>query len=148
MPFRFRLESILRLRESLEHREELLLQNANHRVAQVQDEIEICARELQERAIKLQTRMAQEAFASELQFALSVDRALEGRQRTLRTDLKKLEHLREQQRERYQKARRERETLEAIRRQELEIHRRGEQRRSQREMDDEFLRRRDFQRRG
>jgi len=136
------------LRESLEHREELLLQNANHRVAQVQDEIEICARELQERAIKLQTRMAQEAFASELEFALSVDRALEGRQRTLRTDLKKLEHLREQQRERYQKARRERETLEAIRRQELEIHRRGEQRRSQREMDDEFLRRRDFQRRG
>lgn len=144
MPFRFRLESILRLRESLEHREELLLQNANQRVAQAQSEIEACIRELQERAMQFQERIAQGAFASELQFELSVDRALESRQKALRANLKKLELLRDQQRERYQKARRERETLAAIRRHELENYRLREQRRTQRAMDEEFLRRRIF----
>jgi flagellar export protein FliJ len=144
MPFRFRLESILRLRESLEHREELLLQNANQRVAQAQSEIEACIRELQERAVQFQERIAQGAFASELQFELSVDRALESRHNALRADLKKLELFRDQQRERYQKARRERETLAAIRRHELENYRLREQRRTQRAMDEEFLRRRIF----
>ena len=148
MPFRFHLESILRLRESLEHREELLLQNANHRVAQLQGEIEACTRELQQRVIEFQKRMAQGAFASELQFELFVSHALENRQQVLGADLKKLELLRDQQRERYQKARRERETLEAIRQHEVESYRIREQRRTQRTLDEEFLRRRDFQRRG
>jgi flagellar export protein FliJ len=148
MSFRFRLENILRLRASLEHREELLLQAANQKLAQIRNEIEACARQMQDRTLVQRSRMNDGEFASELHFELSVANSMQTRLQALHSDLKHLEAVRDQQRTRYQKARRDRETLEAIRTQELDAHRVEEQRRTQRAMDDLFLLRREFLRRG
>ncbi len=68
MPFRFRLEGILKLRQSLEQREELLLQKANLEVARVREEMEGCLRQLAERAASRRAQVSSGAFASELHF--------------------------------------------------------------------------------
>jgi flagellar export protein FliJ len=148
MAFRFGLESILRLRQSLEHREELLLQKANLRVMQVRGQIEACLHQLEDRVTARQQQMQTGAFASFLHFDLCIDAAIHRRRHSLSEELQKLEVLRDQQREKYQKARRDRETLESIRSRELETHRTTMKRRDQRSLDDLILLRREFLRRG
>jgi flagellar export protein FliJ len=148
MPFRFRLETILRLRENLEHREELLLQSANQRVVQLRSQIEACLRELEERSASQRSRLGQGAFAAEIQFELAGDESIRNRRKVLSAELKKAEQARDHQRDRYQKVRRDRETLESIRRRQLEEHTVTEKRRAQRTLDDLALMRREFLRRG
>ncbi len=110
--------------------------------------MEGCLRQLAERAASRRAQVSSGAFASELHFELAVEASIEQRRQALGAELKKLEAVRDQQRERYEKARRERETLASIRRREQERYRAQAQRSAQRALDDLMLMRRELLRRG
>jgi flagellar export protein FliJ len=139
MPFRFALQSVLHLRQSLEHQQELRLRALNQQVARVQHAIgQIDSRYEQMRAARgqgLQCGMT----AAELRFELQCEDALSRQRRDLKAQSVRLEQLRDQQRAVLQQARQARETLETVRDRQLEAYRQETGRREQRKVDDLFL---------
>lgn len=148
MAFHFPLQAVLHLRQSIEHQQELRLRAANQQVARVRhliEQMDIRRRELNSaQASALSGGMT----AVELQFELLCEGELLRHRRELAQQLVRLEQLREQQRELFQQARRARETLEAVRDQQLHLYRKEAARREQRNLDDLFLQRREYMRRG
>jgi flagellar export protein FliJ len=147
MAFRFPLQAVLHFRQSVEHQQELRLRAANQQVARAQHGVE----QIDARRRDLHASRAREldvgVTAAELRFGLQCEAELDRHRRELEVQLVRWQQLREQQREIYQQARRERETLEAVRDEQLRVYRKEAARREQRELDDSFLLRREYQRR-
>jgi flagellar export protein FliJ len=148
MPFRFALEAVFHLRKSLEHQQELRLRTANQLVVGARHLIE----KLDERLRRLESDRSHALHAgttaSELQFRDLCQAQIHGHRREMVTELTRLEHLRDQQQKIFQHARRERETFESLRDKQFEEYRRTAARREQRQLDDLFLSRQAYLRRG
>jgi flagellar export protein FliJ len=147
MPFRFPLQAVLHFRQSLEHQQELRLRAANQQVARGQHVIE----QIDLRRGALQAEQVRElavgVTAAELRFGLQCEAELLRHRRELEVQLVRLQQLRDQQREIFRQARRERETLESLREDQLKLYKQEASRREQRDLDDLFLLRREFLRR-
>ena len=146
MAFHFPLQAVFHFRQSVEHQQELRLRAANQQVARVRhllDQIEDGIREASAHTRELGIGTT----SAELRFALGARRASPARQGCrARTDT--LQNLRDQQQKIFQQARREREIFESLRDQQLREYERKRRRREQRQLDDFFLLRQAYLRRG
>jgi flagellar export protein FliJ len=147
MAFDFPLQAVLHLRESIEHQQEIRLRAANQQVARVRHLIE----QLESRSSELYSRRAaglsSGITSAELRFELLGEAELGRHRKELEREVLRLEHLRDQQREIYQKARQALQTLESLRDRQLALYRKEAARREQRKQDDLFLMRREYLRR-
>src|SRR5208282_6059894 len=137
MPFHFRLHAILHFRKSIEHQQELRLRAANQQVARMRHLIEQVEARRQELAAARGRELSAGVTAAELRFGVQCDAELVRHKKDL-----------QQQRERFQQARKDRETLEGIHDQQLHLFEQEAARRQQRSQDDLFLLRREYLRRG
>ena len=148
MPFKFPLDILLRFRRSVEIQRELRLQEANQRVTLVEQHI----RQLESLKAELRTREIRELEsgirASELHFHGTCRNALSSREQELRQQLKAAEEIRNACLKDYRHARQERDVVDTLRNHQLAEYRGEESRREQRALDDMFLLRREFLRRG
>lgn len=148
MPFHFALETVLHFRQSIEHQQQLRLLAANQQVARVQHLVEqMDARRQQLHAIQIK-QLSSGMTAAELRFGLLCEAEILRHRRELEQQHVRLQQLREQQREIFHQARRARETLEAVRDQQFRLYQKEAVRREQRSLDDLFLLRRQYLRRG
>jgi flagellar export protein FliJ len=148
MPFHFPLQTVLHFRQSLEHQQELRLRAANHQVGKMRHlitQVELASRE--SRALQLR-RLETGLSAAEIRFELSCEAVVEQRQRSLEQELVRLEKLRDEQLAIYQRLRRDHETLQGLRDQQLRVYQKGAARNEQRRLDDLFLLRQQYVRRG
>jgi flagellar export protein FliJ len=148
MAFRFSLETLLRVRLSLERQHELLLQEANLRVALLQRQIAGVDSGRETNLERQRPHLESGLSAAELQFDMLCDSVLLKRRGDLERQLVAAEVLRHSRNEEFQQARRQRETMDTVRRRQLEIYRQQEARQDQRRIDDLFLLRRAYLRRG
>jgi flagellar export protein FliJ len=148
MAFRFSLEAVLRLRQGMEHQQELRLRAAHQQVARVRHGIERIDHALGEAEQRSSSTLASGTTSAELLFALQSEAALLEHREKLGAELTRLTKLRDQQAEIFRQARRERDTIESLRDQQFREYKRGALRREQRRVDDLFLLRRDYQQRG
>jgi|ERR1700683_905824 len=148
MAFHFPLEAVLHFRRSVEHQQELRLRSANQQVARVQNMIEQMDLRRQELYAAQSQELTAGITAAELRFGLQCETELLRRRRELEQQFMRLQQLREQQREIFHQARRARETLESVRDRQLRIYKKEALRREQRSLDDLFLLRREYLRRG
>jgi flagellar export protein FliJ len=148
MAFHFPLHAVLHLRQSIEHQQELRLRAASQLVVRVQRLIEQMDGRRQELHTTQTKKLSSGMTAAELQFELLCETELLRRQRELEQQLTRLQQLREQQRALFHQVRRARETLEAVREQQLRLYQKEAARRQQRSLDDLFLLRREYLRRG
>jgi flagellar export protein FliJ len=148
MAFHFPLQAVLHFRESMEHQQELRLRAANQQVARVRHLLEQIDARRQDLLDTQTKRLGSGMTAVELQFELLCATELLRHRRELEQQLVRLQQVREQQRELFQQARRARETLEAVRDQQLRLYKKEATRREQRILDDMFLLRREYLRRG
>jgi flagellar export protein FliJ len=148
MAFHFPLESVLHYRQSLEHQQELRLRAANQQVARARHFVE----QLDARLQQLKIRQSQESSAgtsgAELRFSNLCEATLRQQHQALMGELKRLQNLRDEQQKIFQQARRERETFEILRDQQLHEYKRESARREQWQLDDLFLMRQAYLRRG
>ena len=144
MAFSFSLQTLLRFRQSREQQQELHLRAANQRVAAVRDEIAKIDLRLQ-LARTAQLRCLQTgATAVELQFERLCEAVLREHHVRMRKELAQREKSRDEERVRFEQARRERETVEALRDRQLLLYQQEIRRREQRQLDDLFLLRRQY----
>ena len=148
MPFHFSLDAVLHLRQSLEHQQELRLRAANQQVARVRHLIEQMDLHRQQLRSVESNQLNSGITAAELRFNLQGDGELLRHRRELEQQLVRLQQARDQQRELFQQARRARETLESVRDQQLRVYRKQAARREQANLDELFLLRREYLRRG
>jgi len=144
MGFHFPFEALYRLRQSVEHQQELRLRAANQQVAKVRHAIE----QLTEQSHRLQMEsseyLASGTTAAEIRFALHSINVLALRHHELEQLLARASSMRDQQKNLFRQARLERETLEILREQQLQQYRRTQLRRQQQRLDDLFLLRRSY----
>jgi len=137
--FRFSLQAVLRFRQNLERRERLRLEAATRDLAKARRQYEEAELDRANAAAQLQSKLRQGMTAEEVRFELACDRA---RRRCIAACLEqvgKMQALRQQQLEAYQKARQRREILENLRQRQLAAYSLIQTRREQQQMDDRFL---------
>ena len=148
MAFHFPLQAVFHFRQSVEHQQELRLRTANQQVARARRVVE----QFDERIRQVQLRQCQElaagTTAAELRFALTGEAALRLQRQDAERDLARWQNLRDQQQKIFQLARRERETFESLRDHQLHEYERDARRREQRQLDDLFLLRQSYLKRG
>jgi flagellar export protein FliJ len=148
MPFRFPLESVFRLRQSLERQQELRLRAANQQVFKVKHIIEQLDQQLSQAQRQASKELNAGTTAAEVRFTLEKQSTLDNVRHDLERELARLSNLRDQQQRIFQEARRQRETFESLRDQQLREYERDQSRLEQRRLDDLFLLRRAYQQRG
>jgi flagellar export protein FliJ len=148
MAFRFGLEALLRFRQSMERQEETRLQAANQKVRQVLAEIERCEQLERRFRVAQQDSLGEGLSGAELHFDTLRQSTLARRQDALQKERAHLEKLRDQQYQVFRQARTQREVLESLRNAQLHAYQEEKMRRDQRLLDDLFLMRREFLRRG
>lgn len=141
MAFRYSLQSILRLRVSLEKQAEQNLFAAAALAAKLRNELERAASTLAQERERRQENLHGGVAASELHFALLAEAALQQRLAALRERLQEAEKNRARLLALYQAARQKRETLEALRQRAENAYKLGVARREQQQIDELFLRR-------
>jgi flagellar export protein FliJ len=147
MAFVFSLEALLRFRKSLEHEEELLLQEANYQLSLVQRHISDVDSQLESLHKRLQQELQQGLSAAELHFRNECGVTLLQHRTRLEQEAVQKEKLRRERLESFQVARRGRELVETLRQHQSQLYRQNEMRQEQRRLDDQFLSRRSFLRR-
>ncbi len=148
MAFHFPLQAVLHFRQSVEHQQELRLRAANQQVARARHLID----QIDARLQQIQTRQSQDmnsgTSGAELRFAVLCEATLHQQRQALQGELARLQKLRDEQQKIFQQARRERETFESLRDHQLHAYQRDAARREQRQLDDLFLMRQAYLRRG
>jgi flagellar export protein FliJ len=139
MAFRFPLQSVLHLREGLEHQQELRLRAANQKVARVRHQIGHVEQQLHGITSTQAKELGAGTTAAELMFAAQCEAQLHRQLRELERQLAVAQKASDQQREIFQRAKREREKLESVREQQARAYRTEAARREQRNLDDLFL---------
>jgi flagellar export protein FliJ len=139
MAFRYSLQSVLRLRQSMERQEEQRLLAIAAMVVRLRAEIE----EFQRARLEAQRADLQEMTAgcsgAALQFAAICEAAAAGVHRRLQSQLLEAERQRLQQRDAYQRARQEREIFEGLRERQETAHERELAHREQERADEAYL---------
>jgi flagellar export protein FliJ len=139
MAFRFRLASVLRLRQNLEERELHLLEQTQHEIARVVQQME----ELRGRrrgSYALQERdLAAGTPAVTLHFGQQNRRRLQQQEQALGAELAELQLRRERQLDNYEDAKRKRQVLSDLRDQQRATHDVLVAHQTQRAADDSFL---------
>jgi flagellar export protein FliJ len=148
MAFRFPLESVLRLRQNLEHQQELLLQQANQKVLAITHQIEQLETTNAESAKRQLLQLQSGVSAAELQFDLLCQSMRMQLRHALDRKLAEAQGARDACFENFRQARRRREVVEAVHHNQLQLYRQHEARQNQRRADDLFLLRRAYLQRG
>jgi len=148
MAFHFGFEALYRLRQSLEHQQELRLRTANQQVAKVRRAVEQLNEQLDQLRRCSSQNLASGMTAAEMHFILNGASCLVTRRQELEQLLARVCTLRDKQEKLFREARRERETLESLRDQQLRAYQQDQARRQQRSLDDLFLLRRSHLLRG
>lgn len=104
MTYKFPLEAVLRLRESIEKREELVLQKAQYEVARAQQRINDLTEELAKAEKKREEALIHSVEAYRLQEIQAELRSAQEAKRSLFDALEFLKHQRDQQMRLYQAA--------------------------------------------
>jgi flagellar export protein FliJ len=139
MAFRYPLQSVLRLRQSIEHQEEQRLFAVAAVVVRLRAEIEDFERgRLNARQTAVQEMMSGCPGAA-VQFAAACDAAAAGTQRKLQVQLQEAEHRRLEQLGAYQSARQKREIFEGLRERWEAVYEREVAHRQQERADEAFL---------
>ena len=148
MAFHFPLQAVFHFRQSVEHQQELRLRAANQQVARVRHVLD----QIDDRIRQVQLRAAHElgtgTTSAEVRFALSSEASLRQQRVDTEHELTRWQTLRDQQQKIFQRARREREIFESLRDHQLREYQRDAARREQRQLDDVFLLRQAYLRRG
>ena len=148
MAFYFSLQTILHLRQSLEHQQELRLRTANQQVAKVRHLLEQLDQRIGGARKQQQESLMAGTTSSELRFSLAVETSLQRLRSDLLRELARLETLRDQQQTILQQARQEREVLDSLRNRKLQQYVLDTLRREQRSLDEIFVMRQAYSRRG
>jgi flagellar export protein FliJ len=142
MPFRFRLQTVLQLRDSLEKHEASVLQRIQAEIAQTGRQIQqaeaaiMSARRSWEQALRIPT------VAVELASMLGDEKSLTSAKDALEEKLAKLAAERDQQMSRYQQAHRDHEVVLNLRRERLAEYEQQQARAQQKMLDDIVMSRR------
>jgi flagellar FliJ protein len=139
LAFRFPLETLLRLRISQEHQQELLLQAANERVTRVRRQLDRLNSLESNLAAGEKVLLQDGVPAAELHFADECFRVLEERKQALRKELAEAEQALAARIAAFEEARRQRRLMEELRERCKQIYRQQESRREQRSLDDLYL---------
>jgi len=148
MAFRSSLDVLLRVRRSLQRQQELLLQEANRKVAALQRERDGIKAQIAANAQRELLGLQSGLRAAELHFDLLCRSALRARYHAVETELSKAQALQEARAQSFRLARQQREVLETLRQQQLQTYRQQAARQDQRRLDDLFLVRRAYLSRG
>jgi flagellar export protein FliJ len=147
MAFRFPLEALLRVRQGLERQHELRLQEANHQVAMLRQQIENVCRDAENIVAQRRPQLESGVSAAELHFDVLCRSILNERRDALEKQLVESEALRRTRSEGFLQARRQREVVDTLRLHQLQEYEQQEARQEQRRLDDLFLLRRAYLRR-
>jgi flagellar FliJ protein len=147
MAFRFSLEAIFHLRQSVEHQQELRLRAANQVVARVRHFIEQLDARLGQMQLAQSQQLGTGMTAAELRFAAACQDTLREQRRALQRELVRVQNLRDEQQKIFQRARREREIFENLRERQRQDYEREVARSEQRQLDEFFLLRQSYLRR-
>lgn len=139
MPFHFPLESVLHLRQSVEHQQELRLRAMNRQLNKLRHSIEQVDARIRELHMRSAENLAAGTTAAELRFVLTTEISLRRQGQKLDEELIRLRAARDQQENIFRRARRERETFESLRERQRSAYGQEKKRREQRHMDDLFL---------
>jgi flagellar export protein FliJ len=148
MAFHFSLETVLHLRQAIERQQQLRLRAANQQVARMRhliEQIDRCTLDLRRQQAQ---QLSSGTTIAELRFAERRAETLAALRQNATLELSRLEQHRDQQQRVFQQARRERETVESLRARRLREHDRNSSRRQQRQLDEIFLLRQAYLRRG
>lgn len=135
MAFRFPLDPLLRLRQSIERQRALRLREASLEVARMQDSLQQLDRFLAESAESDQAALGAGRRGAEIQFASHYRDNLHELREAMRGQLRELERKRLQAAVEYQQAYREREALDMLRTRHHRAYQQDAMRREQRELD-------------
>lgn len=144
MPFQFSLAALLRFRQSIEQRQEILLQQANQRVGGLRRGIESVQRATAEVTANDARELASGLRAAELHFSQVRRSVLLEHGSRLEKELAAALQIQLQQRLAFQKARQQREVVDTLKEHQLQEFNQQESRDEQRRLDDLFLLRRQF----
>lgn len=148
MAFHFPLQSILHFRQSVEHQEELRLRAANQHVARIRHLIEqVDLRMVQARDLSAR-ELAAGTTSAEVCFGVETERLLEAQRHELESQLVRAVCLRTQQQLKFQQARREREIFQSLRDRQRREYEQESRHKEQSWLDDIYLLRRAYVRRG
>ncbi len=138
MAFRFSLQTLLRVREIAEEREERLLTQILGQISSTRQELHTLEVQVQLLLERSERELASSIKAAQLRVTYGHMRALEGMQKDVTGQLTKLESLREQQMKIYAAARKNRELLSDLRESQLASFHYQQGRQEQALMDDNF----------
>jgi flagellar export protein FliJ len=141
MAFHYRLETLFRLRRSLEHQEENRLLVWAARIAGLKTDLEAWQNARQERHASLQADLEKGAPGTFVQIANLWEQGARAREKEIREQLRLAEVAQEQQLKVYRTARQKRETLESLKEDEENIYASEQLRRIQRDLDEAHLQR-------
>jgi len=139
MAFRFRLQAILKLRESLEHQEKQRLLAAAALVARLREKIQNLENSRMAEKRQALEQMAVETSGASLQFEALRDAMCVRERERLLAQLELAENERKKCLQNYQTARQKREILESLRDHQRDAYRLESTRREQQETDETFL---------
>lgn len=148
MPFRFPLQTLLRLRHGFEHVERLRLEALTRRVFGVQQHIETLENEKRAAWIQLAGKLRRGIRGGEFRSEAMVAEVQSRRRRSLLEQLEQLQAQRQRQQAAFRKAQQDREILDNLRTRLLEAYHLVELRRQQQQLDDTYLMRRLWEERG
>jgi flagellar export protein FliJ len=142
MAFQFSLAAVLRLRESVEKREERALQSIQLEVARILQAIEQLGVAIGGAHRDRETALQQTISGGHLHSLLWEEQAAEQQLQSMLGQLQVLEEARDKQMKVYQSAHREREMLTDMRKKQKDIYEREWLREEQKRLDDIFMARR------
>jgi flagellar export protein FliJ len=142
MAFHFFLDAVLRLRQSLERQQELLLREANQQMNAVQLRID----HLNTQLALYAAQETQQSILSgaELHFMGLCRSVLLGQRGSLEKRLATAQTIRNSRMTSFRQARQQREVLETLRHTQVQLYRQNEARQNQRQLDDLLLLRRAY----
>jgi flagellar export protein FliJ len=139
MAFKFPLATVLRLRESIEKREELTMQTIQLELARLRQTIDAVSNDIEQRAQKLQKRIERTVEASELQLDLAeIERSVEMR-KTLLKEVEVAKNRHKEQSKVYRAAARARQTLTEMQSECRAAYEQKQERIQQKFLDDIFV---------
>jgi flagellar export protein FliJ len=148
MAFQFPLQAVFHFRQSVEHQQELRLRAANQQVAKVRHLLDQLDEQLRQVQLRGFLELEAGTTSAEVRFSLGCEASLRQQRPDMERELLRWQNLRDQQQKIFRQARRERETFESLREHQFRGYQRDASRREQRQLDDLFLLRQAYLRRG
>jgi len=140
--FRFSLQPVMRLRESLERRERMRLLLLGSQITQMRQRLQGLEQEKETVRQQLSTQLMRGIAGTDFCLATSEIAAFEQRKDVLARQIVALEEKRREQQNAYQEAQRQRKILDNLRDRYLQTYRLEQSRRQQQQVDDLFMLRR------